>query len=271
MLERLARAIPKFETNGTAATTGPDSNPDFRRDDGESVDGDMNSQSSDGSGSLEPITPPEGMVPGGRHGVGNQKDAEAGKDGGAGVSHLPSAHRDAAHATTGAGVGSGRAAESVMGAGGGKSPSAGRLGTIASQGDAIAAAEHRRLQQDGRQNSARRQMVDPRRHQHRGQESGEGTSEIRPRPHVNAQSNLGASLEHYHQRLQSPRTTRPESRMSITSTSSSVRPGNGDAMSETEDFADPIVGDPSKVGDETGAYLTKRTNAQHVRSMIDFS
>ncbi|EJK55496.1 hypothetical protein THAOC_24767, partial [Thalassiosira oceanica] len=69
MLKRLAQAIPNFETNGTA--TGPDSNPDFRDGDDEyddDDDDDMNSQSSDGSGSLEPITPPDGLVPGGRQG-----------------------------------------------------------------------------------------------------------------------------------------------------------------------------------------------------------
>ncbi|EJK47943.1 hypothetical protein THAOC_33304, partial [Thalassiosira oceanica] len=176
-----------------------------------------------------------------------EKDVGEGEDGGAGASasHPPSAHRTAADdAPTGSGAGSGRTAESATGAGRGTSTSAGRLGTIMSQGDAFAAAELRRLRDDGRQNAARRQqMVDPRRHQQRGQESGEGTSEARPRPHVNAPSNLSATLEHYRQRMQSPRTTRPESRMSISSASTNGRPGNGDAMSETEDFADPIVGD----------------------------
>lgn len=118
-------------------------------------------------------------------------------------------------------------------------------------------------------------MVDPRRHQQRGQESGEGTSEARPRPHVNAPSNLSATLEHYRQRMQSPRTTRPESRMSISSASTNGRPGNGDAMSETEDFADPIVGDGSKVGDSLGAFLTKNSmrnnHCDNFRSMIDVS
>lgn len=253
MLDRLVQAIPKFETSGTAgATTGPGSNPDFRRGDEEDDDDmdSMNSQSSDGSGSLEPITPPgPGLVPNGlglnvdgRGGDG--KDVGGGKDGGASASiPIPPARQiaaadGAANAPTGAGAGSARPPESATGAGGGTSaapegPGGGGPSTI-----------------DGRQSGARRRAAadDP---GGRGQESGEGTSEARP-----AQSNLGASLDHYHQRLQSPGTTRPESRMSIASASSGGRPGNGggDAMSETEDFADPIAGGGGKVGDASGAY-----------------